>query len=107
MKKEEIDADGNSLNIEPAKIPLMSEFLNPMLIDMDPEQMVEEEYKHKNNQVYTFRFLRQISFVDILNFHGKPETYKTFHKFEGNAEEQAMIMYNRNKRKQIEFEGTQ
>lgn len=65
----------------------MSDFLNPILIDMDPEQMVEEEYKHKNDQVFTFRYLRQISFMDLINFHGKPETYKTFHKFEGNCEE--------------------
>jgi hypothetical protein len=38
----------------------------------------------------------------LVNFHGKPELQKQFHKFEGNAEIQAMILYNRNKRKDIE-----
>ena len=45
-----------------------------------------------------------ISFVDLGNFHGKPELQKQFLKFEGNAENQALIMYNKNKRKEIELE---
>jgi hypothetical protein len=106
--KEELDpVTGTSHNIEACEIPLLSDFLNPILIDMDPEQGMEEEYKRKNNQVFVFRYLRQISFMDLVNFHGRPENYKTFQKFEGNCEEQAMIMYNRNKRRLIEFAGDQ
>mmetsp|Transcript_19402 Transcript_19402/g.29802 ORF Transcript_19402/g.29802 Transcript_19402/m.29802 type:complete len:81 (+) Transcript_19402:1838-2080(+) len=36
----------------------LNEFMNPLLADQDPEQLVEEEYKKKNDIVFTWKFLR-------------------------------------------------
>ena len=71
---------------------------------------MEDEYKTKHNQVFTWRFLREISFLDLVNFLGRPEnpSDKTkFILFDGDPEEQARIMFankdGRFKRKQIIF----
>jgi hypothetical protein len=77
--------------------------LVPILQDIDPENGIEDEYKKKKHQVYCWRFLRTLSFVDLVNFHGKPENQKQFYKFEGNIEEQALILYNKHKRKEIDL----
>lgn len=100
---ESIDAEGKSVNVKPSDLPTMSDYLVDVLQDIDPDQGIEEAYKHKKQQVFSWRFLRQISFVDLVNFHGKPEMQKQFNKFEGNVEEQALILYSRNKKKDIEL----
>jgi hypothetical protein len=57
---------------------------------------VEDEYRNKlTNQVLTWRFLREISFVDLVNFLGKPENPAERSKlfvFDGDPEEQARIL---------------
>jgi hypothetical protein len=59
---------------------------------------MEEAYKRKNNQVFVWRFLREISFIDLVNFLGRPEANQDKSKqqfvFEGDAEEQARILFN-------------
>ena len=100
--KESIDGEGKSMNLKAADLPSLSDNLVPILIDIDPDQDIEEAYKHKKNQVFSWRFLRSISFVDLVNFHGRPEMQKQFNKFEGNIEEQAMIMYNKHQKKNID-----
>lgn len=39
--------------------------------------------------------------MDQVNFHGKPETYSKFHRFEGNIEEQATILHSKHKKREI------
>ena len=80
------------------------------MCDQDPEQDIEEEFRNKHNQVFTWRFLREISFIDLVNFLGRPENPNEKTKsmlFDGDPEEQARIMYNnkdgRFKHKQIQF----
>lgn len=46
----------------------ISEYLQQVLMDCDPEQGIEDEYKKKNDQVMSWRFLRTISYVDLSNF---------------------------------------
>jgi hypothetical protein len=45
-----------------------------------------------------WRFLREISFIDLVNFLGRPEANQDKSKqqfvFEGDAEEQARILFN-------------
>ena len=77
----------NSINIKHCELPTLTTYLNPILIDMDPDQDIEETYKNKKNQVHCWRFLRNLSSIDLVNFHGKPELQKQFNKFEGNVEE--------------------
>ncbi|CDW71534.1 UNKNOWN [Stylonychia lemnae] len=105
--KESLDEQGNSVNIKAADQPMLNDLLNPYVIDLDVEQAIEETYKNKHNQVVSWRFLRQVSFVDLVNFHGRPEFHRQYHKFEGNAEEQAFILYSRNKKKQITLQSEQ
>lgn len=92
-----------SSGLDQCSLPPISTHHNRIMMDIDPEQQIEESYKMKNKQVVCWRFLRQISFVDLVNFHGRPEMQKQFNKFEGNIEEQALILQNRFKRKNVEL----
>ena len=48
----------------------MSKFLIPVLIDMDEDQGIEDEYKNKHNQLFSWRLLRSIAENDLKNFAG-------------------------------------
>lgn len=63
-------------NIKQGDLPTLNEYLTPVFIDMDPEQQVEDEYKRKHNQVFCWRLLRAISYIDLVNFHGRPDQQK-------------------------------
>jgi hypothetical protein len=67
-----------------------------VLLDYDPEQGVEEEYKNKTNQLFSWRFLRQIAYIDIGNFNLKHKA-----EFKGDIDEQALLLYERAKKKEI------
>ena len=38
----------------------LNDHINPVLCDMDPDECVEEAYKRKNNQVFSWKFLRAV-----------------------------------------------
>eukprot|EP00351_Strombidinopsis_sp_SopsisLIS2011_P003488 CAMPEP_0116873236 /NCGR_PEP_ID=MMETSP0463-20121206/4243_1 /TAXON_ID=181622 /ORGANISM="Strombidinopsis sp, Strain SopsisLIS2011" /LENGTH=66 /DNA_ID=CAMNT_0004514769 /DNA_START=1621 /DNA_END=1821 /DNA_ORIENTATION=- len=57
-------------------MPAISKYLYPVLMDCDPDQGIEEDYRQKNNQVFCWRFLRTISYVDLSNFSGKADNVK-------------------------------
>lgn len=73
QQKDSIDAQGNSVNLKPCELPNLGEFMYYFLADQDPDQEVGEEYKKKKDQVFTWRFLRQISFIDMQNYLGRQE----------------------------------
>lgn len=37
-------------------------------MDIDPTNLVEDEYKNRHNPLFNWRMLRQIASVDIANF---------------------------------------
>ena len=76
-----------------AEMPSLSDFVYPVLMDVDPAQLVEDEFKNKHSQVFCWRMLKLISQVDLTTF-GAPEPQNTrpFSVFEGNIEEQARIL---------------
>ena len=47
--------------------------LYKLLCDLDPDEGIEEEYKSKHDSLFGWRFLRQVSFIDLANFHGRQE----------------------------------
>jgi hypothetical protein len=47
--KEQIEANGQPVDLMPAQVPSFSDFLYPLLCDQDPDQEMEEEFKNKNN----------------------------------------------------------
>lgn len=49
MQKETLDAQGNSVNIEPCETPDFTHYLYPFLCDQDPDNEMEEAYKKKHN----------------------------------------------------------
>lgn len=49
----------------------LSEYVEPILVDMDPAQEVEEEYKRKHDQMFCWKFLRTVSQVDLFKFQIK------------------------------------
>ena len=66
-----IGADGRAeLNsvARKAALPTLSDFVYPVLMDVDPTQGIEDEYKHKHNMLFSWRMLRQVALVDIANF---------------------------------------
>ena len=42
----------------------LNEYISPILADQDPDEGIEEEYKKKYDQLFSWRFLRAISYVD-------------------------------------------
>ena len=52
-------------------LPALNAFLNPVFQDMDPDQAIEDEFKHKKNNLFCWRTLRAIAEVDIMNFSGE------------------------------------
>lgn len=77
-----------------AEMPSLSDFVYPVLMDVDPAQLVEDEFKNKHSQVFCWRMLKLISQVDLTTF-GADESQKNkpvFSVFEGNIEEQARIL---------------
>lgn len=75
MPKETLDEKGQSVNLEPCELPDLSTYLYPFLCDQDPDQDVEEPYKNKHHSVFVWRFIREISFIDLVNFLGRPEAH--------------------------------
>ena len=49
----------------------LNEKMNYVCMDMDPEQYIDDEFKHKHDPIFSWRFLRLISYIDLVNFHGK------------------------------------
>ena len=43
---------------------------------MDEEQGIEDEYKHKHNQLFCWRTLRTIAEIDLRNFSGEGQPAK-------------------------------
>jgi hypothetical protein len=82
-------------------MPTLGDYLYPLISDIDPDNGIEEAYKQKHQQLFSWRFLRLVSFLFLVNFHGKPELQKQFHKFEGSSETQSIILYQKNKRKEV------
>lgn len=74
-------------------------------MDCDPDQGIEDEYKKKNDQVMSWRFLRTISYVDLSNFSGQvdnnSQAKRGFQKFDGNIEEQALLLHEKSVKKKI------
>lgn len=60
---------------------------------MDPDQGIEEEYMNKNNQLFCWRTLRSLAEVDLKSFSGQKG--KTSFRFEGNVEEAAQLLSNK------------
>ena len=69
---------------------------------MDPANEVEDQYKRKHDQVFSWRCLRAISFVEMSNFHGQPNTKPGFVRFEGNVEEQTRLLQQKSAKKNID-----
>lgn len=42
----------------------LNDYINPLLADKDPDNAIEEEYKHKYKQAFCWRFLRAVSYID-------------------------------------------
>ena len=73
--------------------PVLSTYVHPVLTDADPSQGVEDEYKKKHDQLFAWRTLRAIAELDIKNFSGETGTKGKPFKFEGNIEEQCLLLH--------------
>ena len=54
--------------LKKSAMPSLSDFVLPVLLDCDPTQGVEDEYKHRHDLLFSWRMLKHISQVDIANF---------------------------------------
>ena len=93
---------GFQQDIKQAPMKRLNEYVNPILSDIDPLNEIEEVYKSKNKQVFCWRFLRAISYIDQNNFHKKVGT-KQFY-FNGNVEQLAQWIHEQAKRKEVKPE---
>jgi hypothetical protein len=57
--------------------------------DIDPDQGMEDIYKMKHDATFSWRFLRLISFIELVNFHpiSMKNPQEKQPKYEGNIEE--------------------
>ena len=68
---------GPSATLKKAELPSLSDFVYPVLMDTDPEQLIDDEFKNRHNQLFCWRMLKLISSVDQTTFAaGKPTTEK-------------------------------
>ena len=70
-----MDKNGPVGNLKKAELSSLSDYVYPVLMDIDPEQGVEDEYKNKHNQLFCWRMLKLIAQVDLTTFKAnKPLT---------------------------------
>ena len=99
---------GATNSLKKAELPSLSDYIYPVLMDTDPEQLVDDEFKHKHDQLFCWRMLKLISSVDQTTFAaGKSATENGGHQskpsdvFEGNVEEQARVLCKQFMKRQI------
>lgn len=49
---------GPSADFKKAALNSMSDYIYPVLMDTDPAQLVEDEFKNRHNQLFCWRMLR-------------------------------------------------
>ena len=89
-------------------LPSLSDYVYPVLMDIDPSNLVEDEYKNRHNPLFSWRMLRQIASVDTSNFsmvkpspgdeHSKRGGMKNF---DGNIEDQALFLHEKAMKREI------
>lgn len=67
-KTSELIARGEFDQVKKCSMFTLNDFIDPVLMDMDPDNDVEEEYKRKKNQIFCWRFIRTVSFIDQDSF---------------------------------------
>ena len=73
-------------NIKPCSSKMVNDYVNPILTDLDPDQGIEDQYKRMHNQVFCWRFLRLVSFLDQSTFQVKKKDSNRIDVFNGNVE---------------------
>ena len=71
-------------NIKKGQLKRLNDYVNPILADQDPDNCIEDEYKRKHQQVFCWRFLRTLSYID----------QSTFFQKKGNAGENKVKTFN-------------
>jgi hypothetical protein len=69
----------------------LNDIINPVLCDMDPDECVEEPYKNKNNQVFSWKFLRGIMSMIPIRMMNIKET--SFLMLRSEIEEIATLVH--------------
>ena len=49
---------------EKSTVPPLEHYLDPVLVQMDPDEGIEEAYRHKNDKVYTWKAMRLMAKKD-------------------------------------------
>ena len=65
--QEEKTTEQVSNKLKPGMMRRLNEHINPVLCDMDPEECIDEEYKNKNNQIFSWKFLRAVMCMIPVN----------------------------------------
>ena len=106
-KKVRVDTDAAATtNVKKGQLKRLNDYVNPILADQDPENCIEEEYKHKHQQVFCWRFLRTVSYLDQSAFFPRKGTtgeskVKTFN---GEVEPLARHIHEQAKKREIKEE---
>ena len=58
----------DSYKLKKAEMPSLSDYVYPVLMDVDPEQLIDDACKNYHNQVFCWRMLKLISQVDLTTF---------------------------------------
>ena len=67
----------DSYTLKKAELPSLSDYVYPVLMDVDPKQLVEDEFKHRHSQIFCWRMLKLISQVDLTTFSAAPKPTTT------------------------------
>ena len=71
---EEITVSKNKpLFEEGERPPIVRNFIERVIVDLNPDEQIEEEFRAKNDPVFTWRLLRLVSFTHIDLFMNMPK----------------------------------
>lgn len=89
-------------NVRKGQLKRLNDYVNPILADQDPDQCIEEEYKRKHHQVFCWRFLRTLSYIDQSTFCAKRgNAGEKVKPFNGDVELLASQLHEQAKKREI------
>lgn len=91
-------------NLKRGPLKRLNDYVNPILQDQDPDNGIEEEYKSKHKQVFCWRFLRTLSYIDQSTFFQRKESggeNKGVKTFNGDVEQLAGLIHEQAKKREI------
>lgn len=95
-----VKSDPASTKIKKGKLKKLNDYVNPILADQDPDNCIEDEYKVKHKQLFCWRFLRTVSYID-QSMYGPVKKDTKVKTFNGDVEQLAHLILDNAKKRDV------